>query len=154
MAARALRAWGKPHMLSRAHPPGCARRRGVAAVELALLLPLLAFLFVVAVDFSRVYYDGVILNNCARNGALYGCDSPTNAADTAGIRAAALTDAGNLSPAPDVSSTTGTDAAGSYVEVTVTYQFQTITSYPGIPSPISLTRKVRMRVSQTVPTFN
>jgi Flp pilus assembly protein TadG len=123
-------------------------------VELAVLLPLLAFLLVVAIDFSRIYYASLILNNCARNGALYGCDNPANAQDTAGIQSAALADAPNLSPAPSVTSTTGTDADGSYIEVTVSWQFQTITNYPGVPSPINLVRKVRMHVSPTVPSFN
>jgi Flp pilus assembly protein TadG len=123
-------------------------------VELAILLPFLAFILVVAVDFSRIFYASMTLNNCARNGALYGCDNPANAQDTAGIQSAALADAPNLSPAPAVTSTTGTDADGPYVEVTVSWQFQTITSYPGVPSPVNLVRKVRMRVSQTVPNFN
>ncbi len=139
-------------MLCRAAKPR-QRRSGVAIVELAVLLPFLAFIFIVTVDFSRVYYDSLILNNCARNGALYGCDNPTNAADTTGIQNAALSDAANLSPSPTVSSTTGSDASGPYVEVTVSYTFQTLTKYPGIPSTVNLSRKVRMRVSQTVPNF-
>jgi Flp pilus assembly protein TadG len=131
-----------------------ADRRGAAAVEFAILLPFLAFLLIVAVDFSRVYYDTQILNNCARNGALYGCNNPTTAADSAGIQSAALADASNLSPAPTVNSTTGKDDAGPYVEVSVSYTFQTLTNYPGIPSTTNLTRKVRMRVTQVVPNFN
>ena len=47
------------------------KRRGVAAVELALLLPLLVFVCMAAIDFARVAYALVILQNCARNGALY-----------------------------------------------------------------------------------
>ena len=46
-------------------------RRGLAAVELALLLPLLVFLCMATVDFARVIYALVTLQNCARNGALY-----------------------------------------------------------------------------------
>ena len=51
-------------------------RRGAAAVELALVLPFLAFLFVIAVDWSRIFYFTVIVTSCARNGALYASDPP------------------------------------------------------------------------------
>lgn len=130
------------------------RRRGAAVVEFALVLPFLAFILIVTVDFSRIYYASQIVNNCARNGAIYGCDNPANSVDTAGIQTAALSDAPDLSTVPTVSSTTGTDSSGSpYVEVTVTYPFTTLTRFPGIASSVSLSRKVRMRVSQTVPTF-
>jgi Flp pilus assembly protein TadG len=131
-----------------------ARRRAAAAVELAFLAPVLAFLFVIAVDYCRVFYDAVILANCARNGAVYGCTDPAHAADTAGISDAALADAKNISPAPTVTSATGTDGEGNYVEVTVTHQFHTITQFPGIQSITPLTRTVRMRVSPVVPDFN
>ena len=43
----------------------------MAAVELAFLLPLLVFACMAAVDFARVAYVQVTLQNCARNGALY-----------------------------------------------------------------------------------
>jgi Flp pilus assembly protein TadG len=131
-----------------------APRRAVAAVEFAVLLPFLAFIFVVTVDFSRIFYDALILSNCARNGALYGCANPRNSQDTTGIQNAALADATNLSPAPTVTSTTGTNSDGNYVQVTVTFTFQTITNYPGIPNTITLTRTVQMRVSPTLPDFN
>jgi Flp pilus assembly protein TadG len=36
--------------------PRRSPRRGVAAVELAVLLPFLCFLFVTAVDFARIFY--------------------------------------------------------------------------------------------------
>jgi Flp pilus assembly protein TadG len=141
-------------MLCRFHSRRAEPRKGAATVEFAILLPLLAFMFVVAVDFSRVFYDLLIVHNCARNGALYGCDNPGNAADTVGIQTAALADASNLNPPPTITSTTGSDGAGPYVEVTVAFQFQTITNYPGIPNTLNLTRTVRMRVSPRVPDFN
>src|SRR5262245_16916603 len=49
-------------------------RRGVASVELAVLVPFLAFLFVIALDFGRIFYFSVTVENCARSGALYGSD--------------------------------------------------------------------------------
>jgi hypothetical protein len=48
-----------------------AKPRGMAAVELAFLLPLLVFASMAAVDFARIAYAQITLQNCARNGALY-----------------------------------------------------------------------------------
>src|SRR5262249_4910977 len=47
-------------------------RRGVAAVELAVLSPCLALLFVITVDFARLFYYKLTIDNCARNGAIFG----------------------------------------------------------------------------------
>ena len=127
-------------------------RRGVAAVELAVLLPFLAFLFVIAVDWSRIFYFSVIVTNCARNGALYASDPTTQPSSRyADVTAATLADASNLSPAPSVSSTSGTDSSGPYVEVTVSYSFQTVTNFPGVPSTTNLVRTVRMSVQPRTP---
>jgi Flp pilus assembly protein TadG len=49
-------------------------RRGTASVELAILLPFLTFIFLIAVNFARVFYFSQIIENCARNGALYASD--------------------------------------------------------------------------------
>jgi Flp pilus assembly protein TadG len=119
----------------------------------ALLLPVLAFLFVIGVDFARLFYHYATITNCARNGALHATD-PANSPYTT-TQAAGLADASNLSPQPTVSNpTAGTDGAGNpYVEVTVSYSFQPLTSYPGIPSPLNLARTVRMRVPPAVPNF-
>lgn len=134
-------------------------RRGSAAVELALLLPILAVLFLFALDFARLYYHYSIVTNCARNGALYACD-PTaamaspyyNVDPSLGVTAAALADASDLSPQPTVTSTNGIDGNGNpYVDVTVVYPFATISNYPWLPNPIPLTRTVRMRVAPTLP---
>ncbi|MFL5240482.1 MAG: TadE/TadG family type IV pilus assembly protein [Gemmataceae bacterium] len=135
-------------MLCRARLERFRRRRGVAAAELAILLPFLAFLFIAAVDFGRIFYFYVTITNCARGGALYASSDATHTSDTTGITNAALADSPNLSPSPTVSSTTGTDGAGNaYVQVTVNYTFQTITNFPGIASSTTLSRSVRMRVA-------
>jgi Flp pilus assembly protein TadG len=124
-------------------------------VELAVLLPLLIMLFVVTVDFARVYYFSVTLTNCARAGAMYAMDPITqDESPYANVTQAALADATNLDPQPTVTQGSGTDSAGlPYVEVTVSYPFTTITNFPGIPS-MTLSRTVRMRLASTVPTTN
>jgi Flp pilus assembly protein TadG len=140
-------------MQLRTLPRPRAGRRASATVELALIVPALIFLCLVAADYSRLFYQAQVVTNCARNGALYGCIDPTHSADTDGISAAAVADAADLSPAPDVTSTTGSDGDGDYVEVTATYTFHTVINYPGIPNSTTLTRTERMRVSPVVPDF-
>jgi len=123
-------------------------RKGAAAVELAVLLPLLCFLFVITVDFARVIYFTVTITNCARNGAVYGSSTPIAANDTSGIQTQAQMDAGNLDLTQlNVSSSTDS----SSVTVTVTYPFSTITNYPGVPSNLTISRTVQMRVSPMTP---
>jgi Flp pilus assembly protein TadG len=128
-------------------------RRGAVAAEVALLLPVLALLFVIGIDFARLFYHLATITNCARNAALHAADPAGSPYTT--TQAAGLADASNLSPQPTVSNArTGTDAAGNpYVEVTVSYSFQMLTSYPGFASPLTLSRTVRMRVPPVVPNF-
>lgn len=121
-------------------------RGGAAAVELAVLLPFLVFLFVVAVDFARVFYFSQVIENCARNGALYASNVSATQSPYASVEAAALADAGALTPQPTVVTTTGQDQAGNpFVRVTVTWRFRTITGFPGVPD-VDLSRAVQMRV--------
>ncbi len=132
-----------------------ARRwhRGAAAIEMALLLPPLAFLAVATVDFGRVFYATSTISNCARNGAFYASDPLySSTSPYASIQQAALADAGNLTPTPTVTTASGTDTMGNaYESVTVTYQFSTIFTYPGIPSSSTISRTVQMRVAQASP---
>jgi hypothetical protein len=83
---------------------------------------------------------------------IYGYGSPSGAA---------LADAGNLSPAPNV--TVGYDASATgafnqsapvrpgYVQVTVSWTFNTITSYPGIPSTWNLAQSEIMEMAPITP---
>ena len=146
-------------------------RRAAAAVEFAVLAPFLVFLFVIAVDWARVFYYSIAVKNCARNGALYmslqqsakTTTSPytdsgivnlyANSADP--VTAAALADASDLTPTPTVTSTTGTDSYGPYVEVTVSYTFQTVSNFSlgnfVVPSSTNVTGTVRMVVPPESP---
>jgi len=155
---------GKERAMSALHALGIWRRkkargksrRGVAVVELAVLLPLLVFLFLITIDFARVFYFSLTLKNCARAGALYACD-PTTADESlfANVQEAARSDAGNFTTPPTVTSTMGTDSAGRlYVAVTAKYTFSTITGFPGIPSNLALSRTVKMYVLSATPNAN
>jgi Flp pilus assembly protein TadG len=155
--------------VTRRHHARPRRRPAAAAVELAVLLPFLCFLFVVAVDYARIFYDAIVVQNCARNGAYYASDYPNNSYlynDIYGYKNlddAVLRDAGNLSPtptytvgygsSPDGPFTDSTGTSNSYVQVTVTWTFQSITNYPGVPSTVTLTRSSVMKVAPAMPTF-
>ena len=136
--------------------PTRPQRRGVAVVELAVLLPILTLLFVVAVDYARVFYFAVTVGGAARNGAMYARDSViAKESPFTSLEQAALADASNLTPTPTVASKSGTDEKGQpYVEVTVTYTFTTMTNYPLVPSSVALARTVRMHRAPLVPDAN
>jgi Flp pilus assembly protein TadG len=121
-------------------------RRGIATVELALVLPFLLLTFVMIGDFSRIFHYSVIVTSCARNGALYASDQTiADVSPYASLEEAALADAAGLSPQPVIESTTGVHASGlEFVEVTATYPFRMLTQLPGIPESVNIVRKVRM----------
>lgn len=125
-------------------------RAGAAAVEMALLLPALIVVLVITVDWARLFYFNVTVTNCARNAALWQADTVLQAQSRyTTLQAAALADwPSSLSTQPTVDSpVNGTDSAGNaYVEVTVHYAFQTLTTYLGSASNVNLTRTVRARV--------
>jgi Flp pilus assembly protein TadG len=146
-------------------------RRGAQAVEFAVLLPFLAFMFIIAVDWARIFYYSIAVTNCARNGALYMCQqqsarttsSPYTdsgyvnlyANSKAPVSDAALADASDLTPTPTVTTNSGSDSYGPYVEVTVSYPFQTVTGFSvwdfGVPSSTNVTSTVRMYVPPEAP---
>jgi Flp pilus assembly protein TadG len=132
---------------------GSHRRVGVAAVEMAIMLPLLAFLFVIATDFARIYYVSLTLTNAARAGAMYASD-PVYSAESRfkSVQEAALADATNISPTPAVSTQYITsNSGGNVVEVTVTHTFKTVAQFPGVPNQVQLQRRVRLAVTPNVP---
>mgnify|MGYP002625014827 FL=1 len=129
------------------------KRSAVAAVELAILLPILLLFFAIAVDYSRISYHAVTVTNCARNGALYLCD-PMNQQESKyeSLEEATLADATDLTPQPTVTSSSGTDDEGhDYVEVTVSYPFKPVMSYLGLGSTVNVQRTIRMRKAPLTP---
>jgi hypothetical protein len=116
----------------------------------------LGFLFVITLDFGRIFYFTLTIENSARNGALWASDPYAPGQSYTSLQNAVQADASNLSPAIDnarISSTTGTDATGgAVVSVTVSYDFNLITNYPGIPNPYTVSRTVEMRKLATTPT--
>lgn len=147
--------WPKGVLRRTGRPARAGRRARWAAVaiEFAIVVPLLAFVAVVAVDFARVFYFTMTLWNCARQGALYGSDAlAAQHSPYANLTSAALADAANLSPPPVISSSTGTDGAGNAViSVTAGGTFSMVAHYPGVGHSFALSRTVQMRITPTLP---
>lgn len=134
-------------------------RTGSAAVELALCVPILAFLVMGAVDFARVFYLSVEVAAAARAGATFGSRSTTSVDDTAGITLAATRAAPEAASLQVSTSklcgcsdgTTGTCASVScspkytYIRVQAQAAFATTCPYPGIPSSIPVSAVAQMR---------
>lgn len=154
-----------------AQPP----RRGATVVELALVLPFLMFLFVIAIDYARVFYYGVILENCARNGAYYASNYP-NASylynDIYGYKTfdeAVYSDAGNMMKPGDPAANnpkyqltysytldgayTAVPLPSGYVKVTMRWTFKTVSQFPAVPGSVPLERSVVMKMAPTMPQF-
>jgi hypothetical protein len=120
-----------------------------------LLLPVLVFCSMMSVDFARVAYVQVTLQNCARNGALYEFYKSADfslpstwpspyAAVTADAPADIWQDPSFLAVATSPASSTN-----NYVTVTVTYAFRPIAlssvgGMPSIGSPITLSQSATM----------
>jgi Flp pilus assembly protein TadG len=129
------------------------KRRGVAAAELALLLPLLLFCSMAVVDFACLVYAQVTLQNCARNGAIYefytksGFPLPTSWTN---LSNAVVADAPNLTVNNMTSSVYSPGSStNNYVTVTVTYPYAlrslaVVRGLPSIPSSITLTQSATM----------
>jgi hypothetical protein len=144
-------------MWSRTGDPG-RKRRGLAAVELAVLLPMLLFMCMATIDFARVIYALMTLQNCARNGALYefykGCGYTLPSTWTS-LSTAVTSDAGSLTVT--IPSTYGGKAnpyspkqvTNNYVTVTVQCSFTLLTlgaehGLPSIGGSMTLTQSVTM----------
>ena len=122
-------------------------RKAVAVVELALVLPLLLILFVIAVDFSRVFYNAQVITDCARTAALFA--SNPDLSDKIAYEDAtelALQCAQDLKPLPTVTISRGQDSLSQeYVEAVVTQQFEL--SFPVmLQRTFLITRTARARL--------
>jgi Flp pilus assembly protein TadG len=128
--------------------------RGAAAIEFAIVLPILLMVLLGATDFGRFSYSAIAVSNAARSGAAFGSmnplDSNTQAAWHSAVRQATV-DELSQSPAFDISkltvtATSTTESGGlRRVSVQVTYPFRTIIAWSFIPSSLNLQHTVVMR---------
>lgn len=137
-----------------ARPTAYPQRRGAAAVELAIVLPILVTVLLGATDFGRFSYSAIAVANAARSGAASGSmnpfDSKTQAVWQTAVKQAAI-DELSQSPAFDTSKLTVTvtstiESSGSRrVSVQATYPFKTIVNWSFLPSSFNLQQTVVMR---------
>lgn len=130
--------------------------KGSAMLEFALGMPLLMLFLFGTADFGRLFYYSIEVANAAAAGAVYGSLNSGNMTDTTGISNAAKNDAPEILSLTVASSQVCQDSnsnnvpcttsgAYQYAKVTTSYTFQTLFSYPLIPSSVSLSRTVMMR---------
>jgi hypothetical protein len=131
-------------------PSRVSRRRATAAVEAAIILPVIMIFTAAIIDLGRMGKVADCASNAARNGAQYGMANTTAAADTVNIRKAAVTemrsDANDALPGvsgtnPTVTATVVPVNGTSYIKVTVSY---TVTMFFGYFNVTNITRTVQM----------
>jgi Flp pilus assembly protein TadG len=129
-------------------------RRGTAATEFALVLPLLLLLAFGCCDLGRAIAAYVCVSNSARVGAEYGAThgytSYTYSAWQSQVAQQATNEAqGSLafdSTKLAVSVSSVPAASNLYlVTVTTTYPFQMITAWPGLPNQFNVSHSVSMQ---------
>jgi Flp pilus assembly protein TadG len=120
--------------------------RGAAAVEFALVLPLLVVILLGTIEFGRAYNAQISLTHAARETARHmvihddGTASATvwAAASTAGRNAAPTLKSSDMA----FTATPTKCTAGTMLTVTITYPLKTIT---GVANDMTLTGKAAMR---------
>lgn len=136
------------------------RRAGASAVEFAVVLPVLLLIVLGCVDFGRFAYYYVTVTNAGRAGGQYAMMTPCNFSDATAvgnwknqIQATARnefanqsgTDAAKLAVAATVYSDEGSGLRR--VQVQTSYaSFQTLMSWPAIPSTTTLRASVVVRM--------
>jgi Flp pilus assembly protein TadG len=144
------------------HPNPAAptrRRRGAAAVELAITLPVLMLIVLGAIDFGRFAYYYIAVTNVARAGGAYGIMNPYTTATQSSwqtqVQQAAADEMAQMTGFDSSKLTTTVTATSEVatglwrVQVTSQYPFKTIVNWPGVPTsngtPVNLTRTVVLR---------
>lgn len=130
-------------------------RRGMAAVEFAVVLPLLMTLILGGLDFGRFAQTHIAVTNAARVGADVATMHPPTPVTLdlmkATIRQAVEEELAHLngfSPA-NLAVVVTILNEGEYLwqaQVEVSYPFHTVIDWPGVPNTVNLSRVVVMRV--------
>src|SRR5688572_4349883 len=150
--------------LTRARRRGRRHEFGHAAVELALITPVLMVLTVGAFDFGRIFYYTMAVTGAAHAGAQWGSMSAANASNTAGMTTRVENHApglgvtaspaptricrcgnGTATPNPQACNVGCTGTLRIYASVTARRTFSPIARIPGIPSTITIVRTAQMR---------
>jgi Flp pilus assembly pilin Flp len=161
---------GKAHMKAvmksfdpvRRRPRSLRREeRGAAAVELAVVLPVLILMAIGAVEFGRVYFTAIRVANAATAGAQFGAQG-SGSGDPDFIRQVARDDADDQTLVVDSDRTcrcpdSETPVACSsicagygnpqfFIRVTASKDLSLLFGYPGLPPAIPVSRTATVRV--------
>jgi Flp pilus assembly protein TadG len=111
--------------------------RGAAAVEFAILLPLLLMLVLGTIEFGRAYNAQITLTNAARDGVrvMAIANDPTGAKTAAKSAAASVS---TTIATSDITLSSDACSTGTQVTLTIRYNLSTIT---GIAGPFPMTGK-------------
>jgi Flp pilus assembly protein TadG len=126
---------------------GKNREKGVAAVEFALILPLLLLVLFMIIEFSIALYDKAVITNASREGARSGIvNASAGSRPTAGAIAAVVNSycgSNLISFGPSACVNPGDLLT---VNVTYTYDFLVLPNFMGsLPTGLTLTGNTVMR---------
>lgn len=137
---------------------------GVAAIEFAILAPLLVLLLIGIVEVGLASYEALQVQSAAEAGALYAAKNGwnSNGIETAVVNATGASGI-TATPAPQtfcgcpqasgISTTScsatcpGGTSPGQYVEVDAALTHEPILPFPGFPSPLVLKGKFVLRLN-------
>lgn len=135
----------------------CKSEKGIAAIELALVLPIFVLLIIGLMDLAVMMYNTQVITNASREGARWGVitnNNPTHlpwaCSTTSTTEASPCGIANKLASGllvsfkgtpVSTSTATGGGTAGSTVTVVTTYQFSGMGLFPGA---VTLTGETRM----------
>jgi Flp pilus assembly protein TadG len=127
------------------------RQRGAVTVELGLILPLFALLFIGVIDMSRAMLAYSTLTHASQKAARYACvrsTSSDNPASAAQIKSRALQHIVGLNTSEvDVNTTyLPTNAPGGVVQVQLNYAFEPLTPFMPFEN-INLSGSSQMNIS-------
>lgn len=124
-------------------------RPAAAVLEMAIVLPFIALLFLVAIDFCRVFYCTQVIQGATQaaveNASGFAQSAPPTTTQQAAVQAA-LAEGASLDP-PLTADNVNVSVANNVATVTITYGFQTFTGYPGLPNPLTIVRSASLRVA-------
>ncbi|MCC9601693.1 pilus assembly protein [Stieleria sp. JC731] len=130
------------------------RRTAVAAVEFAILAPILLLFAFACVDFGRALGIRSIVCNAARSGATYGASHQFTEFSRGSweqqVQAAIADEFASLPPietGPIESNLTVNEVSSGfhYVRIDVGYLFTPIVAWPGIPSEVNIRHHVEFK---------
>jgi Flp pilus assembly protein TadG len=143
---------------------------GQSLLELAVMAPLLCLLMAGTIVLGAFMYDGIEVGNAARAGVQYGAQTAFTAGDSAGIIAAAKTDANQITgltvststycacdsskstvitcPNTNVSPCAASDHLDYFVQVIASSTFTPLIKFPKLPSSMTISKTAIQQYSQ------